>query len=291
MLLRKRLPENHARVVSLLETAHLPSDGLERTDGWVVEMDGAVVGHVAVETTRDAAVIRSLVVDPAFQGQGLGERLMAVAEEYAADRVLVLKTQTIGPWMERRGYRLGTLSEVPASVLSTTQFSGSLCSGTPLYFRPQGWSEHANHFSKENDMNKDMNVDTIKAAVRERYAGFVKTNSSCCAPASIACGCSGSFNEPSLKVGYATADVDAVPEGANLGLGCGNPVALVSLKPGEVVLDLGSGAGFDAFLASQRVGLAGRVIGVDMTPEMIARARMLAEKHGYTNVEFRQGDI
>jgi SAM-dependent methyltransferase len=82
-----------------------------------------------------------------------------------------------------------------------------------------------------------------------------------------------------------------VPEGANLGLGCGNPVALASLKPGETVLDLGSGAGFDAFLASKRVGAEGRVIGVDMTPQMIERATALAKTHGYTNVEFRLGDI
>ncbi len=136
-----------------------------------------------------------------------------------------------------------------------------------------------------------MNMDTLKAAVRERYAGFVKQNTSCCGPISKGCGCSGTLEDPSLKIGYEIQDVKAVPEGANLGLGCGNPVALASLKPGEVVLDLGSGAGFDAFLASKRVGAKGRVIGVDMTPEMIARARNLAERYGYANVEFRQGDI
>ncbi len=123
-----------------------------------------------------------------------------------------------------------------------------------------------------------MDNDTLKAAVRERYAGFVTRNTSCCASASRGCGCSGSLEDPSLKIGYVVQDVEAVPAGANLGLGCGNPVALASLKPGEVLLDLGSGAGFDAFLASQRVGPEGRVIGVDMTPEMIARARALAEK-------------
>jgi len=136
-----------------------------------------------------------------------------------------------------------------------------------------------------------MDQDSLKAAVRERYAGFVKQGSSCCAPTAKGCGCSGSVEDPSLKVGYALQDIEAVPEGANLGLGCGNPVALATLQPGEVVLDLGSGAGFDAFLAAQRVGPEGRVIGVDMTPEMIARARGLAERHGYSNVEFRQGDI
>ena len=99
------------------------------------------------------------------------------------------------------------------------------------------------------------------------------------------------MEDPSLSLGYATQDIQAVPEGANLGLGCGNPVAMASLKPGETVLDLGSGAGFDAFLSSKRVGPEGRVIGEDMTPQMIERATALAMTHGYMNVEFRLGDI
>ena len=133
-----------------------------------------------------------------------------------------------------------------------------------------------------------MEPETLKSAVRDRYAGFVKNNQSCCGP-STSCGCAP--GDASLDLGYAAADLAAVPEGANLGLGCGNPVALAALKPGETVLDLGSGAGFDAFLAAQRVGPEGHVIGVDMTPEMIARATSLARKHGYGNVEFRLGDI
>lgn len=133
-----------------------------------------------------------------------------------------------------------------------------------------------------------MDSQTIKTAVRDRYAGFVTQNQGCCGPAT-SCGCAP--GEQSLGLGYAAQDLQAVPEGANLGLGCGNPVALASLKPGETVLDLGSGAGFDAFLASKRVGPEGRVIGVDMTPQMIERASALAKTHGYANVEFRLGDI
>jgi SAM-dependent methyltransferase len=134
-----------------------------------------------------------------------------------------------------------------------------------------------------------MDSQTIKAAVRERYAGFVTNNQSCCLPSST-CGCA-TDEDPSLRLGYGQQDIEAVPEGANLGLGCGNPVALASLQPGETVLDLGSGAGFDAFLASKRVGSEGHVIGVDMTPQMIERASSLAQTHGYTHVEFRLGDI
>ncbi|WP_291270363.1 arsenite methyltransferase [Geothrix sp.] len=133
-----------------------------------------------------------------------------------------------------------------------------------------------------------MEPETIKSAVRDRYAGFVTKNQSCCGP-STSCGCGP--GDASLDLGYDAKDLAAVPEGANLGLGCGNPVALAALKPGETVLDLGSGAGFDAFLAARRVGPEGRVLGVDMTPEMIARATTLAKTHGYANVEFRLGDI
>lgn len=92
-------------------------------------------------------------------------------------------------------------------------------------------------------------------------------------------------------IGYTDEELDAVPEGANLGLGCGNPVALASLREGEVVLDLGSGAGFDCFLAARRVGRNGKVVGVDMTPEMIEKARENARKAGFENVEFRLGEI
>jgi len=133
-----------------------------------------------------------------------------------------------------------------------------------------------------------MDSQTIKAAVRDRYALVVTHHEPCCGKG-LSCGCGP--EDPSLLLGYETKDLEAVPEGANLGLGCGNPVALASLQPGETVLDLGSGAGFDAFLASKHVGPEGRVIGVDMTPPMIERATALAKTHGYENVEFRLGDI
>ena len=93
------------------------------------------------------------------------------------------------------------------------------------------------------------------------------------------------------KVGYSDDEISAAPDGANLGLGCGNPVAIASLRDGEIVLDLGSGGGFDAFLAAKKVGPAGGVIGIDMTPEMIERARSNAKRGGYSNVEFRLGEI
>jgi arsenite methyltransferase len=131
----------------------------------------------------------------------------------------------------------------------------------------------------------------IKKLVRAGYAKVATRQTSCCGPSSCGCGGASLAKDISKTVGYSDQEMNAVPDGANLGLGCGNPVALASLKAGDVVLDLGSGAGFDAFLAAAKVGKTGRVIGVDMTPEMIAKARENARKGGYTNVEFRQGEI
>ncbi len=133
-------------------------------------------------------------------------------------------------------------------------------------------------------------ADEIKKIVREGYAKAVTQKTSCCSTGSC-CGGVVQAEDISRKVGYSDAEMNAVPEGANLGFGCGNPVALAYLKEGDVVLDLGSGAGFDAFLAALRVGKTGRVIGVDMTPEMLKKARANAEKGGYSNVEFRSGEI
>jgi len=132
--------------------------------------------------------------------------------------------------------------------------------------------------------------EKVKKIVRKRYAKVAKSNGSCCA-SKVSC-CSAPTDEQISKiVGYSQEELNAVPEGANLGLGCGNPTALVSLKEGERVLDLGSGAGFDCFLASKRVGKSGKVIGIDMTPEMLDKARSNTKKGKYTNVEFRLGEI
>ena len=137
-----------------------------------------------------------------------------------------------------------------------------------------------------------MKETEIKKKVREGYARVAKSGGSCCGPASsCSCGAGDLAQTVSKSIGYSDAEIASVPEGANLGLGCGNPVALASLAAGETVLDLGSGAGFDCFLAASRVGKKGRVIGVDMTPEMIAKARDNAEKGNYENVEFRLGEI
>lgn len=132
----------------------------------------------------------------------------------------------------------------------------------------------------------------IKKHVRERYARAAKDAERCCAPKACGCGTSArGEEEASRMVGYSADDLAGIPADANLGLGCGNPAALAGLKKGETVLDLGAGAGIDCFLAAKKVGPSGRAIGVDMTPEMIDRARENARGSGAKNVEFRLGEI
>jgi arsenite methyltransferase len=144
-----------------------------------------------------------------------------------------------------------------------------------------------------------MKKEEVTKTVRTRYANVAKQSSSCgCSGATAAqpsscCGPSNTTTSRDLSkaIGYSESDMNSVPEGANLGLGCGNPIALAALKEGDVVLDLGSGAGFDSFLAAARVGAKGKVIGVDMTPEMLDKARENIRKGNYQNVEFRLGEI
>jgi SAM-dependent methyltransferase len=137
-----------------------------------------------------------------------------------------------------------------------------------------------------------MDTTEIKEIIRVRYGSIAAgAASDCCAPSCCDGSAAGVADNKSTEMGYSAEELAAVPEGANLGLGCGNPQAIAAMKPGETVIDLGSGAGFDCFLAARHVGSTGRVIGVDMTHEMLAKARENAAKAGASNVEFRLGEI
>jgi len=144
---------------------------------------------------------------------------------------------------------------------------------------------------------RDAEEETTRATVRERYGRIAIARGGGASPAGSACcggpagACCGEAAPLGPALGYSASDLAALPAGADLGLGCGNPTALLALRPGETVLDLGSGAGIDCFLAARQVGPKGRVIGVDMTPEMVAKARENARHGGYRNVEFRLGEI
>ena len=139
-------------------------------------------------------------------------------------------------------------------------------------------------------------ADAVRNHVRSNYAKVAEASNtgSCCGVESSCCGVSDDIDINtlnSLRLGYSQEDLDSVPSGADMGLGCGNPRAIAALQPGQIVLDLGSGGGFDAFLAAREVGTNGRVIGVDMTPEMISKARTNADTAQFNNVEFRLGEI
>ena len=135
--------------------------------------------------------------------------------------------------------------------------------------------------------------DEIRTVVRKKYGEVAKSDSSgCCTPVSSCCGEPATqLDNLGTRIGYSQEELSFAPEGSNMGLGCGNPQAIAALKPGETVLDLGSGGGFDCFLAARQVGDTGQVIGVDMTADMIAKARENALKGDYSNVEFRLGEI
>jgi ubiquinone/menaquinone biosynthesis C-methylase UbiE len=146
-----------------------------------------------------------------------------------------------------------------------------------------------------NTINTTNESENMRQAVREGYGKIAKKDGSCCS--GVSCGGSGVEDSEQLAkyVGYSSEELAVLPEGANMGLSCGNPNALAALRPGEVVLDLGSGGGFDVFIAGRKVGARGRAIGVDMTPEMLAKARKnigpYRERSGLDNVEFRLGEI
>lgn len=134
-------------------------------------------------------------------------------------------------------------------------------------------------------------AEELVERVRERYGEIAEERQAGCCGPRVSTACCGGDGAVSLQIGYRKRDLAGVPEGANLGLGCGAPLDFLDLRPGETVLDLGSGPGLDAFLAAERVGPAGRVIGVDMTPAMLERSRRNAAKGGYQNVEFREGRL
>ena len=136
-----------------------------------------------------------------------------------------------------------------------------------------------------------MKEEDIKRIVREGYAEIASTGCGCGAQKSTCCSAQDITRDVGRSIGYTDDELEAAPDGSNMGLGCGNPVALLELKEGDTVLDLGSGAGFDCFLAAEKVGESGTVIGVDMTPEMLMSARENARKSGFDNVEFRLGEI
>ena len=133
MNIRGRRAEDSEAVRGLLETGGLPSKGLERSIGWIAEENGGIISHIALEEADGAVVLRSLATAPAAQGRGAARQLMDIAEAYAGNRTILLRTKTVGPWVFRRGYALIAPDQVPAGARSTSEFEESMCSGYPIY--------------------------------------------------------------------------------------------------------------------------------------------------------------
>jgi arsenite methyltransferase len=273
-----------AAATSLLTALGLPTEGLDEHIGGalVAREGGEVVGSVALELYGEAALLRSLAVRSDRQGTGLGTRLTEAALEEAhraGVRELYLLTETADGFFPRFGFEHVERDEVAPAVRGSVEFT-SACPESARAMRLVL-----------------ADPDRIHEAVRSRYAAHARQfielspapgGSGCCSSG----GCCGDKKGVVTHGLYSAEDAAALP-GAAVGasLGCGNPTALVDLRPGEVVLDLGSGGGIDVLLSARRVGPTGRAYGVDMTDEMLALARRNAAEAGVVNVEFLKGRI
>lgn len=283
-------PADWPEIEALLTGAGLPVAGApEHLEHFVsARQGGKLVGVAGIEVHGDAALLRSVAVAETERGAGLGRHLVQIMLDYARALGLArvgLLTTTAGSYFPRFGFRTVDRSELPAAFQASQELQGACpASAVAMLLDLTAAAPPAR------------TPDETREAVRSRYA--LTAQNSCCAPTAAqggayggCCGGAISVDDLGRTLGYSAEELAAVPEGANLGLGCGNPQAIASIQPGETVVDLGSGAGFDAFLAARQVGDQGRVIGVDMTPEMLAKARQNARSAGYTNVEFRLGEI
>jgi SAM-dependent methyltransferase/N-acetylglutamate synthase-like GNAT family acetyltransferase len=283
-----------AAVKSLLDARGLPIEGLDEHVGaaLVAREGGEVVGAVALELYGDAALLRSLVVRSDRQriglGTGLTEAALALARQRGV-RELYLLTETADGFFPRFGFERVARDQVAPAVRGSVEFASACPQSARAMRLPLA------------------NPDVIHEAVRSAYAararqfielGPAPSRTSCCGPSCCGTSCCTTSSCCADGTGvvsgglYSAEDAAELPSAAvQASLGCGNPTALVELRPGEVVLDLGSGGGIDVLLSARRVGPTGRAYGVDMTDEMLALARQNAAEAGATNVEFLKGRI
>jgi SAM-dependent methyltransferase/N-acetylglutamate synthase-like GNAT family acetyltransferase len=309
----------------LLEAAGLPPEGLEGVVAIVArDRAGGVVGGAGLELFGADALLRSVVVDKRLRGAGLGRTLVRAAVELGEERgvrALYLLAESAMGYFGRMGFAVTLRHDVPHAVQQSLQFRvtcpASAVVMTAAIAALSQWatgermSDRGERAMTEEAIataatksccgpeccgtgemaleTKPLEAHRVVNAVRERYAEIATAGGSCCG--ATPCGDDPAARTVALGMGYTVDELQRLPDGANLGLGCGAPVAVLGLRPGETVLDLGSGAGLDAFLAAQRVGAGGWVIGVDMTPEMVARARENATRFEIHNVEFREGRL
>jgi SAM-dependent methyltransferase/N-acetylglutamate synthase-like GNAT family acetyltransferase len=303
-------------VVELLRACSLPVEDLSADlSGFLVARRGQqLIGTIGLQPCGDAGLLRSLAVAPPWRGRGLAHQLWQCARRLAQQlgvRQLFLLTTTAEPLFARWGFRRVSRGDAPEAVRATAEYQ-ALCpeSATLMSFALPEASAAVQQaifcvFPADTPSSQvevttmtPQSNDEIRNEVRTHYGQVARTGGSCCAPGCCSPGAATTSTttadgatEAAMRIGYSPEELARAPEGANLGLGCGNPQAIAALRPGETVLDLGSGGGFDCFLAARQVGPEGRVVGVDMTADMIGRARTNAAKAGLTNVEFRLGEI
>lgn len=268
--------DRRPEAAALLAACALPLVGLEKTRLFGLFASGQLVGVIGYEDHRPYALLRSLAVRKEHRGHGWGTALvqfaLAAVREEGFESAFALTVSAHG-LLRAAGFAPLGLVELPLAVRRSPELAHACGAQASAYVRPL----------KPQPATGQQRPLALRTHVREAYGLAVRTGSPCC----------GSEDPGRLarELGYRQEELEQLPEGANLGLSCGNPLEAASLKEGEWVLDLGSGAGFDCFLAAPKVGPSGRVIGVDMTPEMVNRSRAMSIGRGFANVEFRLGEI
>jgi arsenite methyltransferase len=284
--LRPATPADVSAARALLEGSGLPTDGLADQFGasYTVAIDaaGAIVGVGGVETHGGHGLLRSVAVDAAWRGRGVGEAITrdSIAGAAAAGLAGVYAlTTTAADYFPRFGFRPVTRDAVPEPVRASVEFSAACPESADVL-----------HL----DLSGGARLDAVRATVRANYAAAAQraAGGSSATCGTTCCGSDSGTPNPITSDLYDALTASELPEKAVLAsLGCGNPTALAELNPGEVVLDLGSGGGIDVLLSARRVGPTGRAYGVDMTDEMLELARANAREAGVGNVEFLKGHI
>ena len=278
--IRAAEPRDLDRVKALLESADLPVAGVESQFGTsyaVAEENGALIGAVGIELHGKYGLLRSAVVAPSQRGRGVGEALVFDRIDWSMRQeldALFLLTTTAANYFPRFGFATIDRASVPAEVQASAEFS-SICP------------------SSATVMQLPLGGDALRGLVRLKY-GAAASRAAAGEQSNCGCGCGpdGETWDPITSNLYDEAEKAGLPAQAVLAsLGCGNPTALAELKPGETVLDLGSGGGIDVLLSAKRVGPTGKAYGLDMTDEMLALARQNQRAAGATNVEFLKGEI
>jgi arsenite methyltransferase len=298
--IRPATPADLTPVRVLLAAAALPAE-IEPSfgEGFAVAVDaaGRIVGATGIELHGDApphGLLRSAVVDPSWRGRGVGERLTRDRLDWARERgigELWLLTTTAAEWFPRFGFVRADRADAPEPLRRSAEFT-TACPASATAMRLESTRVDASPRAPSGDPSPG---DAVRSIVREKYGEAARRatagESASCGCGTSCCGAGETWNPITAEL-YEQGETAGLPPAALLAsLGCGNPTALAELRPGETVLDLGSGGGIDVLLSARRVGATGKVYGLDMTDDMLALAESNRRAAGATNVEFLKGEI